>query len=584
MADPPPAIDTDDIVDLSAFGSGPHRERRAEVMRRLTSARSEGGLGLTLEAFSEVVANTTKTTCENLFKTEVSPNKFGVPPWQVGHEFFYLAVWRQIYLDHRIIKLFPWEEELVASLEDLDSQRSTEYGRFHARVINQPAQSDLSRLVGNISLGLLTAPPDAEPLHTVHSGPDAVSPQTNTPHHFGFHCDTESPKNVLQCSQSIQFSTPILTLFSHQHAMTNNRRPKKRKMTEASGESTHQRQLVTHQEGYEPDPHRLTVDKTVPPLPMLDPVLVGIEPRDTEPSFVQTAEDEINFYTPDRDRPLSVNAYCIKFSPDDTSMEAMLRTLKELCILHNASAGNIFLELETKDVTKTLREEAKRLAAKAALEAERRGPLSARVTLPPQSSRRPHVAGQCLVSTKRGLVTACPTCNTKHHDLDGCRFLANQDIGDPVFIANMLDVVVTQRANRPLISSQNWKFQDVLYAAVNAGVVRQDDVLHYPWSRAFARAVRKAEPNDSILGGKLHPKVFNYATDRRDGLPVDPGYHGKTVGEMIQMAYWSKPGGEPVTHQPEPELEVSPPPQEPAHESSHENSKPSGSTEPRPSG
>ncbi len=173
MADPPPPIETHVIVDLSAIGSRPHRERRAYVVRRLTAARSEGGLGLTMEAFGEVIANTTTATCENLFKTQVAPNKFGVPPHQVGHEFFYLAVWRQIFVDRGIADDFPWERELFAAFEDLDSARSSEYARYYARFIQKPAQDDLARRLGSMNLGLLPAPPAAEPQA---SEPGAMSP------------------------------------------------------------------------------------------------------------------------------------------------------------------------------------------------------------------------------------------------------------------------------------------------------------------------------------------------------------------------------------------------------------------------
>ncbi len=346
-------------------------------------------------------------------------------------------------------------------------------------------------------------------------------------------------------------------------------------MGEAFGDpdpDTPQLELVTRQEGHEPRPNRLTINQSVPPLQMLGPAVVGMDFRFGEPSFLQATGDEINFYAPNYDRPEVAHAYCIKFAADDTSMEAMLRTFKELCIRHKSSTGNILLELEETRFTRSHREEAKKLlAARAAKGAERSGPLSARASLPGQPSQQPHgneatpshadgvsggapaqdaapivcgqcnapghVAQACVTSNKNGLMNACPGCNTRGHTLDDCEFLVKHDHDDPVFIRNMLDVVVTQRANRPSIGGRKWKFPDVLDTAVNAGVVDNDAVLQYPWTTRFARAVRYAEPNDKILGGKLAPKSFDYKVHGRDHLPVDPLYHGKTVGQVIRMAW-----------------------------------------------
>jgi len=134
-----------------------------------------------------------------------------------------------------------------------------------------------------------------------------------------------------------------------------------------------------------------------------------------------------------------------------------------------------------------------------------------------------------------GSISGCSVCNTKEHNFDACEQVVGRSTRDWQFIHEMLTSVMWERANKPQIRSATWTFYELLDLGIGHGLVDVNAVYDYPWTNKFAVQVLKCERDDPLLGGKLHPADFDYATHSSDDLPADPQLSGKTVREILAM-------------------------------------------------
>jgi hypothetical protein len=148
-----------------------------------------------------------------------------------------------------------------------------------------------------------------------------------------------------------------------------------------------------------------------------------------------------------------------------------------------------------------------------------------------------HTVALCAVPTYNdGAIHACPVCNTRDHELDGCERMAAGDPNDSGFMHRVLECVLFSRGNKPRIHTTKWSWPDVLAKCDNLGLVTdRDKVLAWPWRDAFAVSIAQSSKTASFLEGSKHPVDFDPRKDNPDDLPPDPLFFNKSVKEILTM-------------------------------------------------
>ncbi|SPQ24087.1 154d1150-0ed4-4b5a-833e-e3468e5d1e05 [Thermothielavioides terrestris] len=344
---------------------------------------------------------------------------------------------------------------------------------------------------------------------------------------------------------------------------TSGDRPKKRRLREVFEQRLRETDdLATCHQESQADPSQLTLDLQGKRLVSIPETRVAYQYRHNDISFLETPDQEINWYAHDPQRPPKMAAYCLKGDADDKSINALARTIAHLCKKHNAPIWNAKLELEPPAVRNRhvaqidkmnrdaqIAKENRRVGSQALLGAAGGQNLDnagapATPATPAEDPvtcahcRKPgHEVAHCAIPDELyGSIRACPECNTKDHTLDDCPVLAGGKLKDPVFLTKLLTLVLTQRGNKPQFDTKKWAFYDVLDIAVGLGVVHDtSQVFTWPWSNAFARAMNAVKADGALLGAQKHPRMFNTGADKLSDLPVDPLFAGKTVAQVLEM-------------------------------------------------
>ncbi|KIL95587.1 hypothetical protein FAVG1_00324 [Fusarium avenaceum] len=136
-----------------------------------------------------------------------------------------------------------------------------------------------------------------------------------------------------------------------------------------------------------------------------------------------------------------------------------------------------------------------------------------------------HNAFRCLVAPK-GVVSGCPVCDCRSHNLDNCQAFIEMSIAEKV------DLVVTQRGNMPAFhSSKPWYTWLHEYCST-PGFAKSQAITNFPWSKGFATKLYK-EQNGNYLASVQ--TSFDADPLHREMLPQDPA---TCSYKAIWNTYW----------------------------------------------